>query len=216
MNIMATLADIRKEYTRSTLEVDKVTTRPIPQFEKWFDEAVKAGVPEPTAMTLSTVSAAGRPSSRVVLLKGISEGAFLFYTNYQSNKGKALEANEHVALNFFWPELERQVRIEGVAGRVSAATSDDYFHSRPRASQIGAWASPQSTVIANRDILEARVKALENKFAAQDEIPRPQQWGGYAVDPVYVEFWQGRPSRLHDRIVYVLGEKGWTIHRLAP
>jgi pyridoxamine 5'-phosphate oxidase len=213
---MISLSEIRKEYTKETLEVSSVSKDPIHQFEKWFDEALRAEVSEPNAMTLSTVTESGRPSARIVLLKGIEHGKFLFYTNYQSQKGKELENNPACALTFFWPELERQVRIEGISNRVDSATAEKYFQSRPRGSQIGAWASPQSSVISDRSLLEERVKELEKKFKDQELIPKPHQWGGFAVDPFEIEFWQGRPSRLHDRIAFYKTEDIWNINRLAP
>jgi pyridoxamine 5'-phosphate oxidase len=213
---MSSIAEIRKEYSRATLDQTEVNKNPIVQFEKWFDEAIKSKALEPNAMTLSTISDAGKPSARIVLLKGVESNRFLFYTNYQSQKGKELDANPACALTFFWPELERQVRIEGVCTRVDEATSDTYFKSRPRGSQLGAWASPQSTLIKNRELLEARVKELEKRFEGKEILPKPKQWGGYAVEPLEIEFWQGRPSRLHDRIVYYKTDGNWTIHRLAP
>jgi pyridoxamine 5'-phosphate oxidase len=167
-------------------------------------------------MNLCTVTESGIPSSRIVLLKGIESGAFIFYTNHQSRKGTQLDANPVCALTFFWADLERQVRIEGVVTRVDEDTATAYFQSRPRDSQIGAWASPQSSVIANRKILEDRVKEIEKRFEGQAILPKPKQWGGYRVEPHSIEFWQGRVSRLHDRILYVKNEQGWSISRLAP
>lgn len=213
---MSSIAEIRKDYTKATLDQTEVSKNPIAQFEKWFDEAIKSKALEPNAMTLSTITEVGKPSARIVLLKGVENSSFLFYTNYHSQKGKELDANPACALTFFWPELERQVRIEGVCTRVSEATSDAYFKSRPRGSQLGAWASPQSTMIKNRELLEARVKELEKRFEGKETLPKPKQWGGYAVEPLEIEFWQGRPSRLHDRIVYYKTDGTWTIHRLAP
>ncbi len=213
---MSSIAKIRKDYSKTTLDLAEVNKNPIAQFEKWFDEALKSQALEPNAMTLSTISETGKPSARIVLLKGIENNAFLFYTNYQSQKGKELDANPACALTFFWPELERQVRIEGVCNRVDEATSENYFKTRPRASQIGAWASPQSSLIKNRELLETRVKELEKRFEGKETLPKPHQWGGYAVTPLEIEFWQGRPSRLHDRIVYYKTDDVWTIHRLAP
>lgn len=189
---------------------------PHAQFRIWFEEALSAELPEPNAMHLATVSAEGQPSGRVVLLKGLDDGGFSFYTNYQSRKGRELEDNPNCALTFFWPELERQVRIEGSAHRLPDETSDAYFTSRPRNSQIGAWASPQSTVILNRDILETRMQDLLSRFSGDEPLDRPRQWGGFVVIPNTVEFWQGRPSRLHDRIRYVRAESNWQIQRLAP
>jgi pyridoxamine 5'-phosphate oxidase len=171
---------------------------------------------EANAMNLATISRDGRPTSRVVLLKGIENGKFVFYTNYQSAKGKELEINPACALTFFWPELERQVRIEGVASRVSEQQSLAYFQSRPRGSQIGAWSSPQSSIIDSRSILEERVAQLEKKFEGVDVLPKPNQWGGYEVDALMIEFWQGRPSRLHDRIQFNKVDGAWKIYRLAP
>ena len=213
---MENLANIRKDYRKATLDTDSVDAHPIKQFEKWFNEALQAQVPEPNAMNLATVGADGRPSSRIVLLKGLERNCFLFYTNYQSRKGRELEERPACALTFFWPELERQVRISGVASRVDAATSDAYFQSRPRDSQIGAWASPQSSLIGSRDILAQRFKAIEDKFEGQPVLPRPHQWGGFQVEPLEIEFWQGGHGRLHDRIQYVLVDVQWRIFRLAP
>lgn len=213
---MQGLQEIRVEYTKASLDVASVLPNPIAQFEKWLKEAIDSKVPEPTAMTLSTVTEDGRPSARIVLLKGVEANQFVFYTNYQSQKGKELLENPACALTFFWPELERQVRIEGVAKRVDEAQSTAYFVSRPKGSQIGAWASPQSSIIKDRLILEQRVAELEKKFAGSDPLPKPKQWGGYAVEAHEIEFWQGRPSRLHDRIVYYQSEGDWIKHRLAP
>ncbi|MEO1050670.1 MAG: pyridoxamine 5'-phosphate oxidase [Bacteroidota bacterium] len=210
------LADIRKEYSLESLDIDDVKASPIEQFQLWFDEAIKAEVIEPTAMNLATVNEKGRPSSRIVLLKGIEKDAFVFYTNYQSRKGSDLLKNNFGALTFFWPELERQIRIEGVVDRVDESESTAYFQSRPRGSQVGAWASPQSAAIASREILEERVKSIEEKHQGEEVLPRPKQWGGYAVSPYMIEFWQGRESRLHDRIVYIQEESDWKILRLAP
>lgn len=213
---MQYLADIRKEYAKASLDTSIVDKDPIVQFETWFREALKAEVEEPNAMHLATVNSAGRPSGRVVLLKGVENHKFLFYTNYQSKKGQELEHNPACALTFFWSELERQVRIEGVAERVIADNSDAYFKSRPRGSQLGAWASPQSTPIQSRQILEERAKQIEKKFENSATVPRPHQWGGYQIDPFLIEFWQGRPNRLHDRIEYTKSDGVWKILRLAP
>jgi pyridoxamine 5'-phosphate oxidase len=207
---------LRKEYSKAALDSTDVDRNPLAQFDRWFKEALAAGVPEPNAFTLSTISTTGRPSARIVLLKGLDQDQFTFFTNYQSQKGQELENNPACSLTFFWPELERQIRIEGVATRVQESASEQYFQSRPRASQVGAWASPQSLVIANREILEARQVAMEKKFEGMEKLPKPKQWGGYAIAPLEIEFWQGRPSRLHDRIVYYLADEKWTIHRLAP
>jgi len=213
---LKSIADIRKDYSKSSLDITSVDKNPITQFIRWFDEARSSEVPEPNALTLSTVGKDGRPSGRIVLLKGVEDGKFLFYTNYQSAKGKELEMNPGCALTFFWPELERQVRIEGIALRVDNTASEKYFQSRPRESQIGAWASPQSAVIADRKILDERVKEIQKKFEGVDKLPKPNQWGGYAVEPNEIEFWQGRPNRLHDRIVFYKVNEQWNLHRLAP
>ncbi|MBL7832516.1 MAG: pyridoxamine 5'-phosphate oxidase [Cyclobacteriaceae bacterium] len=213
---MNDIASLRKEYSKAALDVQSVSQDPISQFTKWFEEAVTANVPEPNAMNLATVNENGRPASRTVLLKGVEDFRFVFYTNFQSRKGKELEHNPACALTFFWPELERQVRIEGVASRIDDARAEKYFQSRPRGSQIGAWASPQSSLISDRAILEARVQKLEDKFKGQDILPKPNQWGGYEVDPLMIEFWQGRASRLHDRILYTKDDGVWKINRLAP
>ena len=210
------MKDLRNEYTKFTLDINSVESDPIKQFDKWFRDAIDSQVPEPNAMNLATISEDGRPTARIVLLKGIDEGRFLFYTNYQSQKGKELEKNPACALTFFWPQLERQVRIEGNAKPVDPITSEAYFQSRPRDAQVGAWASPQSALIKDRAILEARVKEIEKRFEGKEVLPKPHQWGGYAVEPLLIEFWQGRPSRLHDRLVYTKGEKMWRIDRLAP
>jgi pyridoxamine 5'-phosphate oxidase len=211
------LSDLRKEYTLKGLTLAATAAEPISQFNAWLNEALQASIAEPTAMHLGTVSAAGLPSGRIVLLKGVSEEGFVFYTNYESRKGKELEQNPVASLTFFWPDLERQVRIEGKVTQTTPQQSDGYFHSRPRGSQLGALASPQSQVIANRAALENKLADLENIYANVSQIPRPSHWGGYIVRPQAVEFWQGRPSRLHDRIVYRKEANGsWTKKRLAP
>ena len=210
------LASIRNDYQRKSLSRQNVSTNPLDQFEQWFEEATEAEINEPTAMNLSTVNGKGRPTARIVLLKGINDNAFQFYTNYDSQKANDLAQNPYAALTFFWPELERQIRIEGKVEKSSSATSENYFSSRPRDSKIGAWASPQSQVIESRSILEENVKNLTEKYSGA-EVPKPSHWGGYQLAPDKLEFWQGRPSRLHDRIVYILNENGqWTIERLAP
>jgi pyridoxamine 5'-phosphate oxidase len=210
------ITDLRQEYSRSTLDFSNVLKDPLKQFEKWFDEAVAAGIVEPNAMHLATVNDQGKPSSRIVLLKGLDQGKFIFYTNYQSKKGRELEQNPACALTFFWPEIERQVRIEGTAERVDSSLSEQYFQSRPRGSQIGAWASPQSTIIKDREILDARAKQIEKRFENEKLLPKPNQWGGYQIEPLQIEFWQGRPSRLHDRIQFSKVDGDWKMHRLAP
>ncbi len=213
---MKPISQIRTEYTKASLDQSTTDKNPITQFEKWFQEALKAEVLEANAMTLSTVTETGRPSARIVLLKGVEFNKFLFYTNYQSQKGKELENNPACALTFFWPELERQVRIEGISERLEASVSEAYFQSRPRTSQVGAWASPQSSVIKDRTLLEARFEEIDKRYAGKEILPKPNQWGGYAIEPFEIEFWQGRPSRLHDRVVYYKSGDSWIIHRLAP
>lgn len=212
----SSIASIRTEYAKATLDVKAVHPHPVEQFGLWFNEALAAQIPEPTAMHLATVNEHGRPAGRMVLLKGVEDSKFVFYTNYQSRKGRELDANPACALTFFWPELERQVRIEGIATRIDNTRSDEYFKSRPRSAQVGAWSSPQSALINGREILDQRVTEMEKRFEGQDPLPRPHQWGGYEVDPLLVEFWQGRPSRLHDRILYVKVDNVWEIRRLAP
>lgn len=209
------IANLRNEYTKSILSVAETADNPTEQFRKWFEEARKGQATEPSAMVLSTASPEGRPSARVVLLKDITETGFVFFTNYKSRKGKEIEANPYASLTFFWPELERQVRIEGKLQKVDQQISDSYFSSRPRNSQIGAWASPQSEQIPNRGILETRERDYIERFNEKD-IPRPEHWGGYELIPDQLEFWQGRKSRLHDRILYVKEPGGWTRKRLAP
>lgn len=213
---MNELHALRTEYAKASLDIASVSKDPFQQFEKWLTEAINAGVKEANAMCLATIGDDGRPSQRIVLLKGVEEKKFLFYTNYQSKKGTHLAANPICALNFFWPDLERQVRIEGVVERVSVEKSTEYFQSRPRGSQLGAWVSPQSAAIKDRQLLESRLKEIETKFEGVEKLPKPQQWGGYAVDPLMFEFWQGRPSRLHDRIEFVKVDNNWAINRLAP
>ncbi len=213
---MSNIADIRSEYSKSSLHISSVSKDPIDQFGQWFGEALKSEVREVNAMSLATINQHNRPSCRIVLLKGIEKRRFVFFTNYQSAKGKDLEANPACALTFFWPELERQVRVEGVATRVEESASEAYFKSRPRGSQIGAWSSPQSTIIEDSELLNQRVKQMETRFKGQETLPRPKQWGGYAVDPFLLEFWQGRPNRLHDRILYTRDGQNWKINLLAP
>jgi pyridoxamine 5'-phosphate oxidase len=206
---------LRSDFTKKSLSENDVNPSPILQFEKWFNEALDVQVKEPNAMTLATVSESGMPSARIVLLRNFSEQGFVFYTNYSSRKGKELGNNAKAALLFFWPELERQVRIEGTLVKQSELESDAYFNSRPRESKIGAWASPQSQIIKNRTILDTHFAEFEKQFAGV-EVPRPAHWGGYVLQAVNIEFWQGRPSRLHDRILYSFINESWEINRLAP
>ncbi|HEY4063230.1 MAG TPA: pyridoxamine 5'-phosphate oxidase [Puia sp.] len=210
------IADIRKEYKLQTLSEKDILADPFRQFEKWWNEALNAGIEEANAMTLATASADGMPDARIVLLKGFDEKGFTFYTNYNSSKGLQLLENPRASLVFFWKELERQVRIGGLVSLAPAKDSDEYFNSRPEGSRIGAWASPQSEVIDSREWLEENEGKIRSAFAGSS-IGRPPHWGGYQVKPTRIEFWQGRPSRLHDRILFSLQGNGrWTIERLAP
>lgn len=208
------IAALRRDYMGESLNEADLAADPFTQFQRWFDEALRAELPMPNAMTLATAGADGTPSARIVLLKGIDHDGFVFYTNYLSRKGRELAANPRAALVFHWTDLEREVRIEGGVEKVTAAESDEYFTSRPLPSRHAAIASPQSEVVASRAELEARFAAAET--AHGDAAPRPVHWGGYRVKPASVEFWQGRPSRLHDRLLYTLQDGHWNICRLAP
>lgn len=216
MSLQHDIASIRINYSRQALTEDSVSQDPLDQFKVWLNEAIVSQVLEPTAFVLSTVSDDCRPSARVVLLKEVSSEGFVFFTNYESRKGKDLEQHPFASLTFFWAELERQVRIEGSIVKVPEEVSDAYFHSRPRGSQIGAWASPQSKEISSRAELEVADKKFNEEFANLTSVPRPAHWGGYVLRAELIEFWQGRPNRLHDRIVFELEGDNWTRKRLAP
>ncbi len=209
------IADIRKDYSLHTLNEADVASDAIEQFERWWNDAMNSEIPEVNAMTLATATKNARPSARIVLLKGFNENGFVFYTNYESHKGKELEENPCAALTFFWKEIERQIRIEGEVEKISAEESEAYFLSRPEGSRISAWASPQSNVIESRELLEANTQHYKEEF--KNSIPRPPHWGGYRVMPLKIEFWQGRTNRLHDRIQYTKTAEGsWKVERLAP
>lgn len=209
------LHSIRQEYIKEKLNEENVNSDPIQQFIRWMDHALLSKVMEPSAMTLATVNHFGQPSARTVLLKNITDKGFVFYTNYKSQKGRDLAENNRASLLFFWPELERQVRIEGKVEKIPREESEVYFHSRPFGSQIGALASPQSEAIENRDVLKIKVEKLKVHYRDK-VIPMPEHWGGYLVNPHKIEFWQGGASRLHDRLVYTSTNLGWKIQRLAP
>jgi len=210
------ISRLRNEYKKASLDERALDPDPIRQFQRWFDDALAAEVDEPNAMALATADAEGRPSVRIVLLKGIDERGFTFHTCYDGRKGRELDANPHAAFVLFWPALERQVRVEGTVERVSDAESDAYFQSRPLESRLGAWASPQSQVVPSRATFEERMEEYRSRYP-DGEIPRPPNWGGYRIQPQSLEFWQGRPSRLHDRARYTRGASGdWIIERLAP
>jgi pyridoxamine 5'-phosphate oxidase len=211
-----TLANLRRDYMQHGLRESDCLPDPIQQFRQWMDQALAADLPEPAAMTLATCTPDGRPSARIVLLKGIDARGFVFFTNYESRKGKELTANPRAAIVSFWPELERQIRVEGTVEKITPEDSDAYHQTRPRGGQLGAWTSYQSEVIRGREVLEARLRELEARFG-DGEIPRPQHWGGFRLLPEVIEFWQGRPNRLHDRIRYRHLESGeWRMERLSP
>ena len=209
------IADIRQEYSRQKLNRHEVLPDPVEQFKKWFDEANNSNITDVNACTLSTADQEGRPSGRIVLLKGVEDGNFLFYTNYESQKGKELEANPFASMTFYWKELERQVRIQGKVVKTSQETSDEYFQSRPRKSRVGAWISPQSQPIPSRIHLMRLFVAKEMKLMG-GKVELPPNWGGFAISPDRIEFWQGRPNRLHDRVNFTLEDGNWVINRLAP
>lgn len=212
---MTSLSMMRQEYGKNSLDEKNVPENPLELFSQWLQFAIDADVVEPNAMVLSTVNSNGCPSSRVVLLKDIDKRGFSFFTNYLSRKGLEIEVNPNVSLVFDWHVIERQVRIEGIAKKLSSSESDDYFNIRPENAKIGAWASPQSRIVANKHELENLEKAAINRFAGQ-QIHRPTHWGGYIVKPTYIEFWQGRPNRMHDRLAYCRTENNWQLNRLAP
>ena len=210
------LKQIRTDYSSAELGEQSILKDPFRQFKKWMEEAILSQVPEPTAMSFATVNLRGRPSVRILLLKGFDERGFCFYSNYNSRKAQEIERNAWSAMTFFWPELERQVRVEGFVTKISVEESDEYFLSRPRESRLGAWASPQSETIPNREYLDEKVGEATNRFESK-EVTRPPYWGGYLLSPDRIEFWQGRLSRLHDRILYSLqADSSWKIERLAP
>lgn len=213
----SSIADLRQNYTLAGLTKADLDLNPIEQFQVWFQQALDADLIEPNAMTLATATPEGKPTARIVLLKGVNDRGFVFYTNYESQKGQQLITNPYAALVFLWDKLERQVRIEGKVEQLPTAESAEYFHSRPQASQLGAWASDQSQVIPNREVLEQKLADLKEQYSGDAIVPLPEHWGGFRVIPSRIEFWQGRPSRLHDRLVYDLqADNSWLIERLSP
>ncbi len=214
--MLLNLKDKRKDYTKGQLSKEAVDPNPLRQFKTWMDQALDSEILEPNAMTLATCTSAGHPAARILLLKELDQRGFVFFTNYQSRKGTELAGNPHAAMVFLWKELQRQVRIEGKVEKIAAEASTEYFQSRPKGSQIGAWASPQSEVIPDREVLETAVEMLEKQYADAEVLPRPEHWGGYRLVPELLEFWQGRSSRLHDRVQYRKMKDGWTIESLAP
>ena len=215
--MLTTIKNLREDYKLDKLNLNDLLADPIELFKNWFDKALQQdGLAEPNAMTLSTVSNEGKPSARIVLLKEVQAQGFVFYTNYNSKKGIEMKQNQYVALTFWWPPLQQQVRIEGKAVKISTEASTEYFNSRPKGSQLGAITSPQSQIIKDRTVLEERLESLKLQYKGIDQLPRPDHWGGYLVVPELIEFWQGRQNRLHDRFVYTLTNKNWKIERLAP
>ncbi len=210
------IADLRENYSKAKLDRSALVDDPILQFKAWFDNVLSSKIIEPNAMTISTVNESGVPSSRVVLLKEITETGIVFYTNYNSDKAQDLESNPNIAVNFLWKEIERQVRIQGLATKISRDRSEAYYHSRPKGSQIGAWASPQSQIISDRSVLEEKQKELESQYQNTEKLPIPPHWGGYEITINMIEFWQGRPSRLHDRFRYRKEGDVWIVERVAP
>lgn len=210
------IQDIRKEYTQHSLNETDVVSNPLQQFERWFDQALKAQVMEANAFNLTTIDSDGKPHSRMVLLKGLTDKGFEFFTNYNSHKAQQIQANPWVSMTFFWPELERQVRVEGRASKISKERSQEYFFSRPHQSQLGAWASNQSEILSSRTLLEDRLEDLNNEYPEGTKVPFPTHWGGFEIEPNMIEFWQGRASRLHDRIRYTQEGPTWSMARLSP
>ena len=211
----SSIADLRQNYTLAGLSETDLNCDPLEQFNVWFQQALDADLLEPNAMTLATATPEGKPTARIVLLKGVDKRGFVFYTNYESQKGRQLIANPYAALVFLWDKLERQIRIEGKVVKLDIEESEAYFHSRPKASQLGAWASDQSRIIPNREVLEQKLTELQTKYENKT-VPIPEHWGGFRVIPNRIEFWQGRPNRLHDRLVYDLNDGNWQINRLSP